>query len=116
MIILPIINSHGSYLSSELNSFLSDIADNLERKNELLNLYNELKDLDVAPSASPSSAVTQAKREQVTLEIEMTEQHKARAAQFRARARWLKKGEKNTKYFLNPEKPRANVKIIDSLK
>ena len=88
---------------------------NLERKNELLNLYNELNDLDVVLSASPSSAVTQAKREQVKLKIEMTEQHKARSVQVRARARWLKKEEKNTKYFLNLEKSRANVKIIDSL-
>ena len=45
----------------------------------------------------------------------MIEQHKARAVQVRVRARWLKKEEKNTKYFLNLEKSRANVKIIDSL-
>ena len=69
-------------------------------KNELLNLYNELNDLDVALSASPSSAVTQAKREQVKLKIEVIEQHKARAAQVRARARWLEKGEKNIKSFI----------------
>ena len=34
-------------------------------KNELLSLWNELNDLDIALSASPSSTVTQAKREQV---------------------------------------------------
>jgi len=69
MIILPIkINSRRSCLSSELNSFLRDNygrEKNSERKNELLSLCNELNDLDVARSASPSSTVTQAKREQV---------------------------------------------------
>ena len=34
-------------------------------KNELLSLWNELNDPDIALSASPSSTVTQAKREQV---------------------------------------------------
>ena len=62
-----------------------------------------MNDLDVALSASPSSTVAQAKREQVKLKIEVTEQHKARAAQVRARARWLEKGEKNAKYFIVQE-------------
>ena len=34
------------------------------------------------------------------LKIEVTEQHKARAAQVRARSRWVEKGEKNTKWHL----------------
>lgn len=50
------------------------------------------------------------------LKIEVTEQHKARAAQVRARSRWVEKGEKNTKYFLNLENSTTNVKIIDSLR
>ena len=74
-----------------------------------------MNDLDVALSASPSSTVAQAKREQVKLKIEAIKQHKARAAQVKARAHGHEKGEKNTKYFLNLEKSRANVKIIDSL-
>ena len=49
------------------------------------------------------------------LKIEVTEQHKARAAQVRARGRWVEKGQKNTKYFLNLENSTGNVKISDSL-
>ena len=41
----------------------------------------------------------------------MTEQHKARASQVRARGHWVKKGEKNTKYFTDLENSTANVKI-----
>ena len=59
--------------------------------------------------------MTQAKREQVKLKIEVIEQHKARAAQVRVRVRRVEKGEKN-KYFLNLENSTANVKIIDSLR
>ena len=49
------------------------------------------------------------------LKTEVIEQRKARAAQVRTRGRWVEKGEKNTKYFLNLENSTANVKIIDSL-
>ena len=40
------------------------------------------------------------RKNMLKLKIEVTEQHKARAAQVRARGRWVEKGEKN-KYFLN---------------
>ena len=80
-------------------------------KKELLSLCNELNDLDVALSASPSSPVTQAKREQVKVKNRRDwTQHKARAAQVRARGRRVEKGEKNTKYFLNLENSTANGK------
>ena len=49
------------------------------------------------------------------LKIEVTEQHKARASQVRARGHWVKKGEKNTKYFTDLKNSTANVKIIDIL-
>ena len=40
------------------------------------------------------------RKNKLKLKIEVTEQHKARAAPVRARGRWVEKGEKN-KYFLN---------------
>ena len=61
--------------------------------------------------------MTQAKREQVKVKNRRDwTQHKARAAQVRARGRRVEKGEKNTKYFLNLENSTANGKIIDSLR
>ena len=121
MIILPIkINSRGSCLSSELNSFLSDNygrQKHSEMKNELLSLCNELNDLDLTLHSVRLQVVQWFKRieNRLKLKTEVTEQHKARAAQVRARGHWVEKGEKNTKYFLNLEKLRTNVKIIDSL-
>ena len=41
------------------------------------------------------------RKNKLKLKTEVTEQHKARAAQVRARGRWVEKGVKNTKYFLN---------------
>ena len=52
-------------------------------------------------------------RDQVKIKIELLEQQKSRAAQVRARVKWVEEGEKNTKYFLNLEKSRANSKIME---
>ena len=79
----------------------------LERKSTRLQLYNELNDLDTALAADPQCTFTQGKREHTKLKLELLEGHKARAAQVRARAQWVQKGEKNTQFFLNLEKSRV---------
>ena len=65
----------------------------LERKNTRLQLYVELNDLDTALAADPQCTVTRGKHEHTKLKLELLEEHKARAAQVRARAQWVKKGE-----------------------
>lgn len=43
-------------------------------------------------------------------------EEKARAAAFRARAKWSEKGEKCSKYFLNLEKSKAKNKVVSCIK
>ena len=54
------------------------------------------------------------KREQGKLKLELLEQRKAHAAQVRARAKRVEKGEKNTSFqnTLNLEKSTANARIM----
>ena len=87
----------------------------VQNRHELINMYNELNDLDVKLSQHSAKAETLARRDAVKLKIELAEQSAARAAQTRAKARWIEQGEKNTKYFLSLEKARANARVMDSL-
>ena len=87
----------------------------IHNKNALLKLYNELNDSDSALAANPARVAAQSKRDQIKMEIELFEQQKSRAAQVRARVKWVEEGEKNTKYFLNLEKSRANSKIMEKV-
>ena len=73
----------------------------IEKKYILVLLYRELNDLDIALGGDPQCIETQRKREQVTLKLELLEQHKAGAVQVRARAKWVEKGEKNTSLFFS---------------
>ena len=87
----------------------------IHNKNALLKLYNELNDSDSALAANPARVAAQSKRDQIKIKIELLEQQKSRAAQVRARVKWVEEGEKNTKYFLNLEKSRANSKIMEKV-
>ena len=78
-------------------------------------MYSELNDSDSALAANPARVAAQSKRDQIKMEIELFEQQKSRAAQVRARVKWVEEGEKNTKYFLNLEKSRANSKIMEKV-
>ena len=76
-------------------------------------MYGKLNDTDSALAANPECVATQNQRDQVKIKTELFEQQKSRAAQVRARVKWVEEGEKNTKYFLNLEKSRANSKIME---
>lgn len=88
----------------------------MEKKNTVALLYNELNDMDALIASSPFCTEMQAKRENIKLQLEILETANARAAQTRARVRWIEQGEKNTKYFLGLEKARAANKIMDRVK
>ena len=105
-------------LKLEIKSFASNYSKikSMERRNEVMELQNELNALDVQLSKNPACHDTQNKRERLKIKLEVIEQHNSRAAQIRSRAKWVEEGEKNTKYFLNLEKTRANSKIFSSLK
>ena len=48
--------------------------------------------------------------------LEKIYKHESRGAGIRARTRWMEKGEKSTKYFLNLEKSNVKKKEITQLK
>ncbi len=87
----------------------------VQRRHDNISLYNNLNDLDNALGRDPTCPITLAKRDAVKFKIELAEQHLARAAQIRAKAQWVEKGEKNNKYFLGLEKAKANARIMDNL-
>lgn len=104
-------------LKCEIRDYAMQYAQkkSVERRNGIVLLYAELNDLDARLANDPDNCGMQCERENLKLKIELVEQCKARAAQVRARAKWVEQGEKNTKYFLNLEKARANAKIMDSI-
>lgn len=85
-------------------------------RNRLAGLRVELNDADVALAKTPDCRDSLARRERVKMELELYQQHEARAAQVRSRVRWIQEGEKNTKYFLGLEKVRAKEKVMESVK
>ena len=68
----------------------------IHNRNTLLKLYSELNDSDSALAANPGCVAAQSKRDQINIKIELLEQQKSRAAQVRARVKWVEEGEKNT--------------------
>ena len=78
-------------------------------------MYSELIDSDSALAANPGCVAAQSKRDQIQIKLELFEPQNSRAAQVRARVKWVEVGEKNTKYFLNLEKSRANSKIMEKV-
>ena len=66
-------------------------------------------------AANPECVATQNQRDQVKIKTELFEQQKSRAAQVRARVKWVEEGGKNAKYFFNLKKSRANSKIMETV-
>ena len=88
----------------------------IKRKNEIVRLRLALNDLDATLASKPDCSETLKRRQEVKLQLELTELHDAKAAQVRSRMKWIEEGEKNTKFFLGLEKARANAKIMEQVK
>jgi exonuclease III len=85
-------------------------------KNHMKTLQERLDVIDRQLSSNPYKANLQADKEIIKRELDIYAIHEARSAQVRSRTKFVEEGEKNTKYFLNLEKARANAKIMDRLK
>ena len=55
------------------------------------------------------------KQEQIMKDIEMIYEERVKASMFRAKARWHREGEQNTKYSFKLEKQKYNAKVISAL-
>lgn len=88
----------------------------LNQRSLLSDLEGDLNKTDKALGADPTNAQLLTHREEVKKTLEIFAIQEARSAQVRSRIKFIEDGEKNTKYFLNLEKARANAKIMDSLK
>ena len=90
------------------------------KKRNQVNHFNILQtqcdSVDRLLSSDPSNDQLQAERERIKKELDIYAISEARSAQIRSRTKFIEEGEKNTKYFLNLEKARANAKIMDRLK
>ena len=99
-----------SKAKKELQKIAREIAD--ERQLVIAQLSENLNDLEERLPLSRSDMTlymnTKNELEQIILE-------KARTAIFRSKVKWAEEGEKNTKYFLNLERSRANAKTCHAI-
>lgn len=86
-----------------------------QRKNEIINLENELKHVLVEYDGTNDSTLL-TKITQLEKNIENHYMYKARGAQIRSRQEWVEKGEKNSAYFFGLEKSNQTKKTIIKLK
>ena len=87
----------------------------LNAKQEI-NLKEKLNNTDKLLAKNPSNKELLLLREQIKHKLDLHDLEKAKSAQIRSREKYIVDGEKNTRYFLNLEKARANAKIMDKLK
>jgi len=82
---------------------------------ELKNLQDELNDIDVKMQANKCEEL-EIERKLLLHKLEAHYLYKARAAQIRAKARWIEEGEKSTKFFLNLEQQHQKHNTIKKLR
>ena len=88
---------------------------NQVRNNKVEKLIHEIKKLDSQIILNPHSKEILSALESKKKELEILQMHKTKGAIIRSRARYIKDGEKNSKYFLNLEKSRGNCNTILSV-
>ena len=87
----------------------------VKRKNERIELSNKLNECDKLLSNDPDNENLKTRRHDICLQLELHEYFLTQSAIIRAREKWIQEGEKNSKYFLQLEKSRANAKIMNTL-
>ena len=87
----------------------------VKNKNVLIQLQADLDCCESLLAKDPRNRDALYKRENILLQIDLFEQERTKSAQTRARMRWVEEGDKNTKFFLNLEKSKANAKLIPKL-
>jgi hypothetical protein len=88
----------------------------LKKKNYYTELQNHLNSAEKDLSNNPHNIQLQTEVESLKRKLETFAYEDARSAHVRSRVKFIEEGEKNTKYFLNLEKARANSKIMDRFK
>ena len=87
----------------------------IKRKNNSVDLSNKIALCELALAQTPNDLTLQNKCANLKLQLDLHEQIALKSAQVRSRVKWIEEGERNTKYFLNLEKSRANGKLFSSL-
>ena len=103
-------------LKIKQESIMFSKAKAVKKRNDRIDLHNKLNACDEMLSIDPQNIDLLKQREKLKLQTELYEQEQSKSAQIRSRIKWIEEGEKNTKYFLNLEKSRANSKIFPSIK
>ena len=81
-------------------------------KNKEMELEKRLDYLDQNTDSGPTDSK---EREKIRAELEEIYTSKSKGYQIRSRVKWVEKGEKSTKYFLNLENSRQTTNRIDAL-
>ena len=85
------------------------------KRNHRIGLQVELDKLDNLLALKPNDVNLLNRKIMIRTELEIAEMEKTKSAQIRSKLKWIDEGDKNTKFFLNLEKSRANAKIIPEL-
>ena len=84
----------------------------ISKRNRLSLLRVDLDQNEVKLSNNPNDNKLKQKIHELKMQIEVIEIEQLKSAQIRSKSKWIEEGERNTKYFLNLEKARANKKTI----
>ena len=101
----------------EVRNFCIDFGKNLscQSRNEQLILSSQLNTLEKGLANNPTNEYYKTEYLKVKQKLEISQLHKTRGAQIRARIKWIEEGEKNSNFFCNLEKARSKNKIITKI-
>ena len=86
-----------------------------KKRNHLIRLQVDLDAIDKLLAKHPDEHRFVRQRQKILVELEILQNDKIRSSHIRAKEKWIEHGDKNSKFFLNLEKAKANSKIIPCL-